>query len=465
VTPALAAALSLVVFAVAGALPVWCLAGRKLVAFPLMPLAGSVIGAVAAICSIVVTGTILQWFVGWSVIAGLVSLLVMAARYAGPGDGSKGKWFGLHPLGGAGAMVVLAVVVWTLRTLRVPNVGFDTRAIWMLHARWLTHGHAYAHAAIVNPFLVLSHPGYPPLISAAMALSWQLTGNSADRVAVIFVALLNACALFVAAWGIVEAARRGVARLDLEARRQHLIIGLSVLVAALTILVTGGVLGPYATNGYADPLWSLTAVGAVVWGLALPPTSSGVGVAAILVLVAGLTKVEGTAVAMIIVVVLTARLFGYGRHRRRLILAGLAGLVALLVWPLATLAMGVPNDPSLRGVREGSLLNRAHRTLSAAGPHLEVVLLALACGIAGYLLLRPVRGRLGLGNDLWAWSALIGAILVLGGAYVFGPGNVELWLDTSVNRTTIFVALLGWWIVAVWAVCGASASLATSATG
>jgi hypothetical protein len=462
VTPALAATLSLAVLALAGALPVWCLAGRKVVAFPLMPLAGSVIGAVAATCSIVVTGTVLQWFVGWAILAGVVSLGVMARRSA-PAVVAKDKWFGVHPLGGAGALMLLAVVAWTLRTLSVPNVGFDTRAIWILHARWLTHGHAFAHAAIVNPFLVLSHPGYPPLISAAMALSWELTGNGADRVAVITVALLNACALFAAAWGIVEAARRGVARLQIGRHRQHLIIGLSVLVAGLTILVTGGVLGTFATNGYADPLWSLTAVGAVVWGLALPPTSSGLGVASILLLVAGLTKVEGTAVAMIIVVVLTARLFGYGRRRGRLVVAGLSGLAALLVWPLATLVMGVPNDPSLRGSREGSLLNRAHRTLSAAGPHLEVVLLALVCGVVGFTLLRQVRGRLGLGNDLWAWSALVGAILVLGGAYVFGPGNVQLWLDTSVDRTTIFVALLGWWIVAVWAICGASASLTAGA--
>jgi hypothetical protein len=152
-------------------------------------------------------------------------------------------------------------------------------------------------------------------------------------------------------------------------------------------------------------------------------------------------------------------LYGYGRRRRRLLLSGVTGLVTLLVWPLATLAMGVPNDPSLRGSREGSLIDRAHRTFSAAAPHLDVVLLALGCGAVGFLFLREVRQRMGFGNDLWAWAALGGAIVVLGGAYVFGPGNVELWLDTSVNRTTIFVALLGWWIVAVWAVCGASASL------
>ncbi len=463
-TPTLAAIVAIAVLAGAGALPVWCLSGRKLVAFPLMPLAGSVIGAVSATCSIVIAGTLLQWFVGWSVMAAVVAVAIMWKRRPGGITSAQNRKVQLRPLSGGAALVLLGVVAWTLRTVSVPNVGFDTRAIWLLHARWLTHGHAFAHAAIVNPFLILSHPGYPPLVSAAMALTWQLSGDGMDRAAVITVALLNACALFVAAWGIVEAARRGAARLEIGRHRRQFITGSSVFVAALTILVTGGVLGTFDTNGYADPLWSLAAVGAVVWGLSLPPTMSSLGVSVILVLVAGLTKVEGIAVAMIIVVVLTARLYGYGRRRRQLLLSGFTGLVALLVWPLAALVMGVPNDPSLRGSREGSLIDRAHRTFSAAAPHLEVVLLAVGCGVVGFLFLREVRQRLGLGNDLWAWAALGGAILVLGGAYVFGPGNVELWLDTSVDRTTIFVALLGWWIVAVWAVCGASASLTTRAT-
>jgi hypothetical protein len=462
-TPTLAAIVAVGVLAAAGALPVWCLSGRRLVAFPLMPLAGSVIGAVAATCSIVIAGTLLQWFVGWSVMVATVALVIMWRRRWGQSIATHTPRLQVRPLTVGAALLLLGVVAWTLRTAQVPNVGFDTRAIWLLHARWLTHGHAFAHSAIVNPFLILSHPGYPPLVSGAMALSWQLSGDGSDRVAVITVALLNACALFVAAWGLVEAARRGAARLEIGQYRRRFIIGMGVLIAALAILVTGGVLGTFDTNGYADPLWSLAAVGAVVWGLSLPPTMSSIGVSVILVLVAGMTKVEGIAVAMIIVVVLTARLYGYGRRRRRLLLAGFAGLVTLLVWPLATLAMGVPNDPSLRGSREGSLLDRAQRAMSAAAPHLEVVLLAVGCGVIGFLFLREVRQRLGLGNDLWAWAALGGAILVLGGAYVFGPGNVQLWLDTSVDRTTIFVALLGWWIVAVWAVCGASASLTKGA--
>jgi hypothetical protein len=48
---------------------------------------------------------------------------------------------------------------------------------------------------------------------------------------------------------------------------------------------------------------------------------------------------------------------------------------------------------------------------------------------------------------------------VLGGAYVVGPGDIELWLATSVDRTTIFVALLGWWIVAAWALCASAVLL------
>jgi hypothetical protein len=188
---------------------------------------------------------------------------------------------------------------------------------------------------------------------------------------------------------------------------------------------------------------------------------SDLGVAAILLPVAGLTKIEGTAVSMVLLVVVVLRLWsragvGRGRRRVRLVAATAFGLIALLAWPVATIILGVPKDPSLSGTRQGSLLSRTHRTVDAASPHLHVVLLAAVCAVAGLLLLRALRDRLGLGNDLWAWLALGGAVLVLGGAYVFGPGNVELWLDTSVNRTTIFIALLAWWMVAVWALVGAA---------
>jgi hypothetical protein len=223
------------------------------------------------------------------------------------------------------------------------------------------------------------------------------------------------------------------------------------------------VLGVFETNGYADPLWSLAAVGAVLFGLILEPTGSDLGVVAILLAVAGLTKVEGTAVAVVLVLAVGARqLLRSHRHGERLrpVLAMGIGVAALLAWELLVIVLGVPTDPSIVGQRDGSLLSRAQGTWDGAVPHLHVVVLAGLCALGGLALLRTVRGRLGMGNDLWAWGALVVASGVLGAAYVFGPGNLELWLATSVNRTTIFVALMGWWIVAAWALTASGAAFA-----
>jgi hypothetical protein len=459
-TPA-ATLLTLLVLAASGALPVLLLVGPRVVALPLMPLAGSVLCAVSAVCTIVLAGALWEWFVLWSCAAAAVALVAFARHP----DRARHLWQvarrGTQPLVALGAVLLVAALAWVLRPLRVPSVGFDAQAIWILHASWLSHGHAFALAAVRNHFLVLSHPGYPPLVSSVMALAWQVSGTSSDRVAVVTLALLNACALFVAAWGIVEAARRTAMSLGAPPRLRQALVGTGIVTAALVVLVTGGVLGPFATNGYADPLWSLAAVGVVAFALVLPPARSDLAVAAILVAVAGLTKVEGIGVAMVLVVVVALRLAlpRPWAQRRRLAAAAAAALVALAVWPVLTLLLGMPTDPSLTGPRLGSLVGRAHRTLSAMTPHLHVVLIAVVCGLAGLVLLRHRRGRLGLGNDLWAWGALAAGTLVLAGAYVFGPGNVELWLNTSVNRTTIFPALLAWWIVAGWVVCGAAAAL------
>jgi hypothetical protein len=452
-----AVALTLVVLALAGALPVLVLVGPRLVAVPLLPLAGAVLCGLSAVCSVALFGSMVMWFVLWSLAAAAAGLGLLVRRPDRARHLVATVRRGIRPLMGVAAGALLVAVGWTLRTLRVPNVGFDTRAIWILHARWLSQGHAFALAALRNHFLVLSHPGYPPLVSAVMALAWWVSGTGTDRVAVVMVAMLNACALLVAGWCIVEAARRGAQRLHAGVRPERVLIGVGLVVAVLAVLVAGGVLGTFATNGYADPLWSLAAVVAVVYGLVLPATASDLGVAAIMVGVAGLTKVEGTAVAMLLVVLIAIRLSTRRRNLGKLPLAAAAaGVVALFVWPLLTLLLGAPTDPSLTGSQRGSLAGRAHRTLNAMAPHLEIVLLAALCSVAGYFLLRRVRERLNLGNDLWAWAALLGATTVLGGAYVVGPGNVELWLATSVDRTTIFVALLGWWILALWAVCGSA---------
>jgi uncharacterized membrane protein len=457
-----AALVTLAVLAAAGCLPVLALVGLKMVSLPLAPLAGAALAALAGGSCIAVPGTLLMWFIVWSSVAAALSVVSLLGR---PGhlrrlarDGRREA----RPLLAAGAVVLVVAAGWALRTVQVANIGFDTRAIWMLHAQWLLAGHAVAYSDIRNHFFVVSHPSYPPLLSAVMALGWVVSGNPAERVATVTVAMVNGCALLVAGWGVVEVARRGMARIQHTARRQQLVTAAGIVIGALVVLTAGGVLGTYATNGYADPLWSLCAVGVVLFGLVLEPTGSDLGLVVILVAVAGYTKVEGMAVAIVLVLLIALRHWLRQRHRgnplRPLMAAGL-GVVALLGWQLETVILGVPRDPSISGHRDGSLSLRARHTWDAAVPHLHVVVLAAVCAVIGTLLLRQLRRRLGLGNDLWAWAALSGAVLVLGGAYVLGPGNIDLWLFTSVDRTTIFVALLGWWMVAVWAVCGTTALL------
>ncbi|HVB91059.1 MAG TPA: hypothetical protein VND70_03065 [Acidimicrobiales bacterium] len=452
-----AVALTLVVLALAGCLPTVALVGGRLVALPLCPLSGAVLCALAAASSIAVSGTMVMWLVLWASAAAILSAAALWRR-AGPGAqiGRDLRREG-RPAVLLGGAAVAAAVAWALETVRVASTGFDTRAIWLLHARWLERGHSVALAALRNHFDVVSHPSYPPLVSAVMALSWRVSGSGADRVAVVTVAALNACVLFVAGWGIVEVARRAATRLKASAVSERRLLALGVLLAALVVLVAGGVLGAFGTNGYADPLWSLAAVAGVVYGLVLTPSTSDLGVVAIVVGVAGLSKVEGTAMAIVLVLAVLLRVLlergRAGTVRLPLTAAGL-GLIALLGWPLLVVLIGVPTDASIAGTRQGSLWVRAQATFHAAVPHLHVVALAAVIAVAGLCFMRPWRGRLGLGNDLWAWGVLSVAVLVLGGAYVFGPGNIELWLATSVDRTTIFVALTGWWIVTSWALCG-----------
>ncbi|HWE65017.1 MAG TPA: hypothetical protein VG298_00080, partial [Acidimicrobiales bacterium] len=274
-SPAVTVTVTMLVLAAAGLLPVLLLVGPRLVALPLFPLAGAALCGAAAACSIALSWSLLQWFVLLSGAAFLLSLGVFIRRPERARRLLLGLRRGVRPLVALGGVVVLAAVAWTLRPLRVPSVGFDSRAIWILHARWLRQGHTFELAAIRNHFLVLSHPGYPPLVSAVMALAWRVSGTSSDRVAVATVAVLNGCALLVAGWGIVEAARRAALRLHPGAgpsrlvTRPRLLLGVGIVLAALAVLVAGGVVGTFATNGYADPLWSLAAVSIVVFGLVL----------------------------------------------------------------------------------------------------------------------------------------------------------------------------------------------------
>jgi hypothetical protein len=342
-------------------------------------------------------------------------------------------------------------------------------------------------AAFRNHLFVIAHASYPPLVSATVAISWQLTGNHSDRLGVVMIAILNACAVAAAAWVLIDSGRFVANRA--EGRRRSLALVVSLVAACLFVLSAFAVFGQFATNGYADPLWSAAAVGAVGYGLLLPRSRAYLASSGILVAVAGLTKVEGTVTAIAIVCLLVARsiLGRWSSHRAtrsaelanrdaspdstprtrgttiarvviaRPLLSGIAAIAALASWTVLTRLEHTTPDGNTSGVREGTLLSRLHLTVAAMGPHLHVFLLAVPLALVAGLLLRRVRRLTGLANDLWVWAAIAGGLLAVGGAYVTGPGDTAVWLLTSVHRTTMFPAIAAWLVLAAWAIVAVGA--------
>ncbi len=457
-TTAGAAVLSLVVLGGAGAIPVITIVGVRWHALPLAPLAGAVLAGVAGACTLAIAGAIVPWFAALAVAAALASLAI-GRRFPGGRLARRSEPASIRRAGWAGAVLVLAATAWSLRPLRVPSVGWDARAIWMLRASWFAGGHGFLSASFRDPTELLAHASYPPLISSAVAVSWGITGVHTDRLGVVVVALLNGCAAAALGWALVEAGLEAARRADTSARRT---VALAVGTAAgpLLTLAAFEVAGPFATNGYADPLWSIAAAAAVAYGLLLPFEARRVGVAAILVAVAGLTKQEGVATAMALTVLLVLRSLAHcgpaGPRRRAAmrgcVAAGLGGLALLAVWPLLGRLLHAPPDVNTSGARVGTVWHRTDLTAHWMAPHLHVVLLAVPVALAGALFLRSARRATGLGNDGWAWAGLASGLLVVGWAYASGPGNTALWLLTSVHRTTMFPAITAWLIVGGWAV-------------
>jgi len=91
-------------------------------------------------------------------------------------------------------------------------------------------------------------------------------------------------------------------------------------------------------------------------------------------------------------------------------------------------------------------------------PYLHVLVLALPLSVVGGLTLTRVRRCALVGNDLWAWAALAVGLVAVGAALVTGNGAILPWIRSTVHRITEYPVLEGWWIIAVWAVVGASAS-------
>jgi len=314
---------------------------------------------------------------------------------------------------------------------------------------------------------------------------------------VVVVALLNTCALATAAFAIVEFGRRFSSKLSAPERpgRPTLSNGIGdtseasppgerrpptalassapmlagVVAAVLLIFISFGITEPFMTNGYADPIWSLAALGAVVYGLQMPGRRSEQGVVAILLLTAGMSKNEGFVTAAVLIVLVALRQLSVqptnrGNRGTRWsrwwwrgpIAIGLAELAAVGAWPILMRVIGARGQSSPLST-PGEMVSRARATYDGFVPYLHVLLWAVPIAVIGGLVLSKVRSRSQAANDWWGWAGLASGLLAVGGALIVGTSAIEPWLATTVHRVTEFPALTGWWIVAVWAVVASGA--------
>jgi hypothetical protein len=482
VTSAADVVVALLVLAAAGFVPTLYLVGTRWTILPLSILSGAVMSAAAATCFLAIGGSLMAWFVALSVVVAVVTGIVLLVRPVGltrrrsHSEKSAGMSVALparprNTFRFTVSLALVAVAAFCLRGLRTPAIGLDARLFWFLRGGWWLWSQGQALTNMRN-FGGDMHAGYPPLISSTVAVAWWISGRQSDEVAVILISIVNTCAAVTAAWALVEfgsslsakirskgRARSVVAQVQSTQLQKGLRSHVSELprwcgagVAVLLIFVFFGVTEPFTTNGYADPLWSVAAAGAVAYLLILPANRAWLGTAVVLLAVAGETKSEGTATVMGILVLICLRsVWRTRRIRLRPVAAASAAIVLLAIWPVLMRLRHVGADMNTSGPRESPLWQRAQAVYDAMSPHLHIVLLAAVLSVVGTYLLLQTRDALSAENILWAWCAALVGLAVVCGAYVFGPGDMSFlqgWLETSAHRVSEFPALTAWWIVA-----------------
>jgi hypothetical protein len=479
-----AAIVTTVVLASAGLFPAVALTGLSVITVPLMPLAGAVIAAMSATCFIAVGGSFIGWFVALSMTVVLVVVAGWALRpewrpwrtRSGHGHPS-GRLPGVAAL--VGALAILGSSVWCLRGLATPTVGFDARALWLARAGWFLQSHQQLLVKMRVHDVVLVQSVYPPLVSASAAVAWRVTGDQSMRLGVVVIAILNTCALAAAAYALIDAGRHVAARLTADDRdgvsdptgaaaggAPVVPMAVGVVSAGLLVFIAFGVCEPFMTNGYADPIWALAAVGAIAYGLQLGVNRTNQGVALILLLVAGMSKDEGAITALGLIALIAVRrlaaMSGEERRRRwaRPVLTAVAEVAAIGAWPVLMRIIHARGETSASFSSLQDWPGRARIAYDGMAPYLHVIPLAVCLAVVGGSILAKVRRRSGMANDWWAWAGLVCGLLAVSGAYVTGTADLHLWLVGTVDRVTQFAALAGWWIVAMWAVVASAAPAA-----
>jgi len=262
------ALLLLVVLAVAGAPLALRVCGPRAEVVALAPLLGAGYLAAAALVEVAVGGPPFALAGSALTVGALAPLTTVRKVRAG---------FAVAPRDGLLLTAPVLVLGWVLTTLERVQVSYDGRSIWLFHARMLAGGRqlflAQAH------LFAFSHPDYPPLVPAAVALGWRVAGATE-----LVIGALTACATLLAGLAVARA-------LGSTGR-------LAPAAAALCVGVLYGVWGQYASNGFVDPLCAALVLAAAVSGLLGAPGEAPLALT--LVALAAVTKNEGLVFGLVV---------------------------------------------------------------------------------------------------------------------------------------------------------------------
>jgi hypothetical protein len=461
-------------------LPTVLITGLRPSTFFLVPLAGSVLAAIATWFELALGGSLLFWYLILALVANVAAAFaahdigVRVLRRYRRGPAGVWPWLTL--------VVVLTAVGWPLQALRVPIYGGDALTQWTLHSLFIFQGHQMLHDAVLNHAFTPSNPDYPPLVPATGALAYVSEGGADIRLALIMTSVLNACGLGLIACGIVEAV----------GRNRRVVIRIAAVAVAAGVALAGfgfsGDSGLYSVGGEADLPWAAAAVAAIVFGLILPRALQNLSVAWICVVMASLTKNEGLTTALMVILLISIRyvvvrpvppqhsskaagatvsMLRTRLHRalsvwiKRTVLAA-AMAAPGLAWLILIKAMGI-NDAFFTIRRTESVGQRISPTLAGIADNLHVLPVAAVLVILGSLALRPYRTELQLGNPGFLWLVVGGSLIALTVTYVFGGVEIHQWLFTSIDRTTAFANLALYVDMSIWLVVAVCAHKPTVA--
>ncbi|MEV0561389.1 hypothetical protein [Dactylosporangium sp. NPDC050588] len=422
-------ALAVLILIVAGLPLGYALTRAVPLALVVAPIAGAAVATAAVLLMLAFTGPLVAWFIP---VYALTFALAWRLRHRPR-----------LPLSGwRDALLVSVPLVPPLLPLAAKPVGTDAHLIWWLHAGWFTHGGDYAREAISNPILGFTHPDYPPLASAPVALVWELLGIRTFYPAHLVTGFLTFSAIAMVVYAVRVATARGPALLSWPA-------AIAAGYAAWTPFWRS------PTDGFSDAMCACAFAAAAVLILLARPAPGQLTLAVFLASTAALMKNEGVSLVAALALVATVK---YRRELRRAAPLWIP-LGVTAVWSVTARLLHAKTDVLAAGSfsallhGDPAILGRLPDIYASFTDRIGwLAVLTIAAAVLGNVLLRQRRAELDLGADGWLWviAALHTAGLVL--IYTVTPYDLGWHLRTSIDRVTIVLAVLACASAACWAV-------------